>query len=258
MDFIMKIVSYGVGVIAPILGLAMFYDGISRYLLKQKIKNTPTSKIRSAAVGLVEVIGSVQPNQKFFSPITNTQCGYWVIKAQIYGKKARNRKGWNTFYTKSSVENFYLEDETGKILIDPNGAKVDLIAGTKQNREFAGKIYASDGKLTDAAAKFLAAYPEAEKEFTKRKNANMQIVEYCLAEGDAVYVLGTAEPAQTSSGMASENLILKKGRDGVLHIFNSPETNIAEYLDSFIFGDFFVGTVLIIVGLVFLIGALQG
>lgn len=106
------------------VGIYLIFDGVRKHLLVQKIKNTATSKVRSAAVGLVELHGIARCKGGMVSPVAKTKCGFWRLIAQYY--QSGKHGGWRTFYKTDSTSPFYLEDETGSILVDPCGAKVEI------------------------------------------------------------------------------------------------------------------------------------
>ncbi|NYZ74015.1 hypothetical protein H0O00_02645, partial [Candidatus Micrarchaeota archaeon] len=118
--------------LALIAGLAALGEGARQYMLVQKIKNTPTSKVRSAAVGLVELSGKAMPTVQGVSPVTKNPSVYWHVMAQYYHHKhdrhGHDQSEWVTFYSKTSTAKFYVEDDTGKMLIDPAGGEVRVKA----------------------------------------------------------------------------------------------------------------------------------
>ena len=85
------------------------------------IESTAVSKIRSAPQGYVEIEGAskVMDGPPIISPVSNVSC-VW------YRYKVEERQGRNWAVTAEGVSSdvFLLEDETGKIAIDPDGAKV--------------------------------------------------------------------------------------------------------------------------------------
>lgn len=92
----------------------------ARYLL-----DTPTSKVRSAAQGYVELYGMLKPGAgQLSAPLTTTPCVWWSfsIEEQVRGDK--NKKSWQTREKGSSAALLCLDDGTGECLIDPTGAHV--------------------------------------------------------------------------------------------------------------------------------------
>src|SRR3989338_5507351 len=120
-----------VNVIWPIIwgitGLFITYTGFYQLKIKRLIENTPTSKIRSIAMGLVEIFGEVIPFNKEIikSPFTNTNCVFYSYTIEEYRSSGKNRK-WILIKKDTSNNKFYLKDETGQVLIDPNKAHIDL------------------------------------------------------------------------------------------------------------------------------------
>ncbi|MES0872821.1 GIDE domain-containing protein [Sinimarinibacterium thermocellulolyticum] len=89
------------------------------------IEDTPTSRIRSAAQGYVEIQGRARlmPGPDIVSPLTGTRCCWWQYRVQRIEGSGRNRR-WRTIESATSDELFLLVDETGDCVVDPTGAKV--------------------------------------------------------------------------------------------------------------------------------------
>lgn len=89
------------------------------------IEDIPTSRIRSAAQGFVELEGHGRtlPESRILAPMTGSPCLWWryIIEKKVSnGKRTR----WQVVETKTSTALFMLEDDTGSCLIDPEGAEV--------------------------------------------------------------------------------------------------------------------------------------
>ncbi|SEM75981.1 GIDE domain-containing protein [Nitrosomonas marina] len=97
------------------------------YYLKRArlIEDTPTSKIRSAAQGYVEIMGSVSmvSNQMLSAPLSGTTCVWFTYKIQQYRRTGKSSH-WSTIEEKTSTEQFLIKDDTGTCVIDPEGAEV--------------------------------------------------------------------------------------------------------------------------------------
>ncbi len=118
------IYQYGIltGLIPATVGVTALWGAIHFWRLKQRIENTPTSKARSAAMGMIEVSGQAKRAYALVSPISQLPCVYYCLK-----KYQRNKRdnGWRvTQVTTSGNVPFILEDDTGSILIDPQGAQL--------------------------------------------------------------------------------------------------------------------------------------
>jgi hypothetical protein len=99
----------------------MIIGGFRLLALKRLMQNTPTSKIRSIAMGLVEVQGVARRHFALFSPMTNIPCIYYRLVR--YKKNSKN--DWVvSSVTSSGHVPFLLEDGTGSVSVDPSGATV--------------------------------------------------------------------------------------------------------------------------------------
>lgn len=92
----------------------------ARFLL-----NTPTSKIRSAAQGYVELYGVLDelPDGQQQAPLTGTPCLWWRFKIEEYDDDGK-RKRWRVIESGVSEALVRLKDATGECLINPKGAEV--------------------------------------------------------------------------------------------------------------------------------------
>ncbi len=108
--------------LAAIGGFAFAFSELHKARL---IENTPTSRIRSAAQGYVELEGLARllPGPEIRSPLSGTRCCWWRYRVQ---KRERNdrRNAWRTIDSASSDELFLLVDSTGECIVDPVGARI--------------------------------------------------------------------------------------------------------------------------------------
>ncbi|MFH1520012.1 MAG: GIDE domain-containing protein [Candidatus Micrarchaeota archaeon] len=240
--------------IGPLLflaGLAMIYGGVQRFLLQQKIKNTPTSKVRSVAVGLVEIFGKAKCLEEMFSPISKVKCIYWRLNCEYY--KSGKHGGWRTFYSPSSSKMFYLDDDTGKMLINPTGAEIDIPSdftskGHVNDKGFLGmKRKTLDPKVLE----YLNADPTILTIFMRYAYTELRITESFIAEGDPLYVLGSAEPNEgTASAVQHENLVIRKGKiENRMYISDSNEKKAADKIGGSVWIAFGIGFILAAIGL---------
>jgi hypothetical protein len=96
------------------------------------MEDTPTSKVRSAAQGFVELSGLQHPLEGVpqSAPLTGSACTWWDYKIEKK-KTSRNANGrdsttWVTIEKDTSVGFFHLKDGTGEILVNPVGADVTV------------------------------------------------------------------------------------------------------------------------------------
>ena len=60
-------------------GPVLFVQGFRDLRLERMIQNTPTARIRSMAMGLVEISGAVAPRSVFTAPFSARPCAYWEL-----------------------------------------------------------------------------------------------------------------------------------------------------------------------------------
>lgn len=120
-----RILLYSIG--GFFFGLFLFFKGFSTMKRKQTIENIPTSKIRSVAMGLVEIYGQVIPAKKKIlkSPFSGTKCVYYKYLIEEYRSSGKSSH-WATVLKDINGVPFFLRDKTGNVLVDPKGAEIDI------------------------------------------------------------------------------------------------------------------------------------
>lgn len=239
-----------VGPLFLLIGLFLIYGGATRFLLFKKISDTPTSKVRSAALGLVELFGRAVCRDEMASPVSKAKCVYWRIKAEYYvpGKNG----GWRDMYSKSSSVKFFLEDDTGRMLIEPEGAEIDIPSDfTSQGWLTAGGIMGLMQRKTldRKVLAFLDSEPPAKAAFTAHSGYDQRLTESFIAENDPLYVFGTASPWKTGSELPHEDLIVKQGGDKVMYISDSNEYKALEKIRNSMLLSLAIGFALSAIGL---------
>lgn len=119
-----------VTVLGSIISLYAFYLMVKRHHITRLIENTPTSKIRSAAQGYVELNGKAQlmDGSTLLSPLSTRACvwyRYKIEKEVIHrDSKGNVTRSWQLIKSARSDNLFLIEDETGRCIIDPDDADV--------------------------------------------------------------------------------------------------------------------------------------
>ena len=108
-------------IIITALTLAGFYFAFAFFKRARIIEDTPTSKIRSAAQGYVELIGvgDTLEGPVIVAPLSKTPCTWYRYKVEKLGDKHDH-----VIDSGSSEDLFVLVGKTGKCVIDPEGAIV--------------------------------------------------------------------------------------------------------------------------------------
>lgn len=104
-------------------GLYFCVVGFHLVAHKRLLLGTPTSKIRSAALGLVEVNGIAVGPHTIAAPISGKPCFLYRTTAW---QRSEDKKNWEKLAEETLHLPFFLDDSTGQMLIEPLGADLDL------------------------------------------------------------------------------------------------------------------------------------
>lgn len=98
---------------------------IAQWRRARLIEDTPTSRIRSAAQGYVELSGFAHGDDDapLLAPLTRTPCVWYRYRIERY-ERGSKRSQWNTVESGESDRWFVLDDGSGRCHIDPRGAQV--------------------------------------------------------------------------------------------------------------------------------------
>jgi hypothetical protein len=107
-------------------GLVFFVKGFRIYREYRVLVDTPEIPIRSIPMGLVEIHGKARIEQTVTSPVTRTPCCFYKVDIERWVRD-KNGGHWSHAATDADGAKFYLEDGTGKVLVDAHGAEYDLI-----------------------------------------------------------------------------------------------------------------------------------
>ena len=162
-------------------GLLLFYSGLKKLQRDRLIANIPTSKIRSMAMGIVELYGTIQTYEETLTaPFSGKECVYCRVSVSEW-----RRRGKRTHLVEHRAREkgvlFYLEDNTGKVLIDARGA--DL---TNLTQDVSVKLD-DDDEMTDRIRDY------CDKHNINWQNCRMEFEETFIEPGEDLYVMGTAQ-----------------------------------------------------------------
>lgn len=102
-----------------------FWCAFKAWAKNRVIEDTPTSRVRSAAQGYVELSGRgiLPADSHNRGPLSGMPCTWWRYKIEERRYAGRSRS-WSTIQSDTSAVPFLLDDGTGQCLIDPRGAEV--------------------------------------------------------------------------------------------------------------------------------------
>src|SRR6266516_1785227 len=148
---------------------------------KRLILNTPSSKVRSAAMGLVEINGLAIGPYTMPAPITAVPCYYYRTMAWRWERRGKSSE-WVKVAAESLHVPFYLDDNTGRGLVDPRGAEMDIHRDFHE--EYSHSLFSTHIEVPATVSGFLARHAIS----TDNK---IKIEEYCIKPKNALFVLGT-------------------------------------------------------------------
>jgi hypothetical protein len=160
-------------------GLYFFIRGFRVLARKRLLINTPTSKIRSASLGLVEVSGVVKGAHTLRSPIAGIPC--FLYQTTAWQKSDESRTGeWKKVAEETLHVPFFVDDSTGKFLVHPEGAELDLHRDFCQN--YSETIFSPHAGSETLS--FLARHGVA-------PNDKIRVEERAIRPETALFVVGT-------------------------------------------------------------------
>ncbi len=156
---------------------------------KVLIEDTPTSKLRSVAAGLVEVSGIITSPIPVVSPISGSPCVFFRYYKEVYVSGGRYSHWVLTEIGEGFAEDCILKDETGEIGVNVKNASYFLTNKYTTNQTF------------------------NEMRFSLFGADNVRYTEEYILDGQKVYVLGTAKPVSKSTSYGRFLSMLKKDKE---------------------------------------------
>ena len=243
-------------------GLYLVYDGFDTWKMSRLIQDTPTSKVRSIAVGRTELEGTVREFEgRINPPYTDADCVYVTWKAE---KRERHTdKDGNTHYRWETVARgkealaFYLEDTTGKVLVR---ADADMPEFDINNSEFSREVYFNRGQmpprdlgeyivrfreredtktemedsggLLERALGTVSEFMEADNPLTNTSKRR-RYTQTVLPLGTDIYLFGSAEPRKSGTMASGQQDLLEIRRDSETGEFLVSDSSGAQLQTSY-------------------------
>jgi hypothetical protein len=185
--------------VGALMGVTLFVRGFRVWRERRLIQNTPTARIRSMAMGLVEIQGVVEPRSVLAAPFSGHECAFWEVDIS-----SRTRDGWRVVHHNASGHPFFIQDDTGAALVYPQGSECKLNAGVEEvcNGPFLPPCYAD--YLKEHSLPLLNVMSLGPMRFRER----------VLQPGQSVFVLGTAMPRSRSVALSDADEVQATGTDG--------------------------------------------
>lgn len=183
-------------------GPLWFAHGFRDLRVMRMIRDTPTARIGSMAMGLVEITGATVARSTVEAPFSGRRCVYWQVDIAIRG---RRKDGWNVVHRNSSGHPFFVRDDSGTAMVYPQGADCRLGFGVEE--QCAGVM------LPEVYARYMSDHDLGMRHLWRM--GQMRFRERTLEEGQAVYVLGTAHPRARAYTVGEGESMQATGTDGV-------------------------------------------
>lgn len=173
---------------ALITGSLLFFAlSFALFSLKRDVENVPVAKVRSMAMGLVELIGRTGQIYSLKAPFSGTECVHYSY-AVFENRGIGRAKGARLVEEgDSGPVPFTLEDGTGKVMVDPEGAYLE--GGVKQSFRDLDNSSPVGG--------------------LSRLRDDSWVVEKVIPPGHRITLLGCAQPGITAS-MEREKRVKEK------------------------------------------------
>lgn len=168
-----------VGAVSGALG---FFAGLRLWRWLRWVEDVPTSKVRTMPLGRVELQGRAQEKAELRAPFSSTPCVYYRYKVEEHRRQG-TRSRWAVIDSGDSRSwPFYLEDETGRVLIDPEAAEIQVRR----------KLQQADCSLSAGVTQFL---DERGIRLHRRLGGRrrLRISEWRIEPAEPLYVLGVAQ-----------------------------------------------------------------
>jgi hypothetical protein len=133
------------------------------------VEDMPTARAGSAHQGYVELQGRARlmDGPPIIAPLSREPCVWYryVIEERLEGASGQNHKGWKVTERGASDDCFWLEDDSGRVVVNPEGAQVtaelrEIWYGQDRRRRFTGPAAKMRGAISIHAMGATRRYTE--------------------------------------------------------------------------------------------------
>jgi hypothetical protein len=165
-------------------GLYFFVSGFRLLARKRLLLTTPTSKIRSAAMGLVEVNGVAAGPYTIPAPITGKPC--FLYHTTAWQQREGKNVEWDKIVDETLHLPFFIDDSTGQLLVEPLGADLDLHRDFRE--EYTASFFSSNFSNPDGVPRRVGVFLSRHGIVPARR---LRIEEHSIKPEDALFIAGT-------------------------------------------------------------------
>jgi hypothetical protein len=162
-------------------GIGLFFYGFRLLQRRRLILDTPFSKIRSASMGMVEVSGLAVGPYTMVAPITARPCYYYRTLVWEFKQSGKNKQ-WVKVAGECMHVPFFVDDNTGRVLVDPRGADLDLHCDFEE--QFCDSFFTTKDPAPNNVRSFLGRHGIV-------TNNKIKVQEFCIKPKNSLFILGT-------------------------------------------------------------------
>jgi E3 ubiquitin ligase len=164
-------------------GIYLFVQGFRLLQRRRLILDTPASKIRSASMGMVELNGLAVGPYTMVAPITARPCYCYRTFVWEWKQQGKNKQ-WVKVASECMHVPFFLDDNTGKVMVDPSGADLDLHRDFQQ--EFCDGFFTTKEEAPPNVRSFLSRHGI-------NTSNKIKVEESCIKPKNSLFLLGTLD-----------------------------------------------------------------
>ena len=167
-------------------GIYIFGQGFYLLRHKRRLGGIPLSTIQDSSLGPLQIRGVAAGEPPLTSAAAGKLCFYY--RATVWRQNPAHDDLWERAAEETRRKPFLLRDDSGELLVDPEGAEIDLPRDTHD--EYGKILLATHTDIPGALEDFLARYHVS-------LDATLRVEEFIIAPGTEVFVSGKkiANPA---------------------------------------------------------------
>lgn len=237
-----------IGLLPVALGGYLLFRAFTSSLRLSRVLTTKTSPIAAARGALVELQGHVVARELLTAPMSGASCVWYDYSVHEHRGTTRGRSRWVQLCSGKEGREFVLEDDSGRALVRPAGAHVELAVDT----------HGSSGLFSDPTPQLQRFLAQVGVDSTGLfgMNRRLRVTERFLSDGDALYVLGAARRCGPTEARDSGAILVVDDRGPDFVLSDHGELGLSLRLAAAALGFGLLGALLGGIGLLMLAGRL--
>lgn len=255
---VFTVLQWGTATFMIVGGFGVAAAGYATYWRRNLVLNTPTSSIRSVPIGDVEVKGTARQEDEtnyVSGPLTGEPCLGYRYKIQWFDPE----EGWRTSAEGQGGLPFFLDDGTGQVRIDPEGARFylepEVDVTVRAGDDLPDDLQIETETSVDETDSFEQAQEKLKNHVVSPKEdttKDYRYIEQRLHPDDDIYVYGTAQRRDDASSAtrSTDRLVIGNSVRSFFAISDMPEDELIDALGTHTWKKIGVGLGAIMLGIV--------